>query len=211
MDIVIPKVTLPVETKLPESKSNGSGPESESTHEAFSLFEQRDEAQVVDALKGRFISEFVYRFCKRHKAVNGTLPAECACSDIVVGLSWLGVQEASREYRGIQVPVEKVIKKETDDLVEVMCEAIDTKSGSSRIGIACQSKKMRLRTGAVMDDEFAVAKAVAKAQRNAIRPLLPVTLIKAWIEAKLKGPTALPAAPPALPPSPPTPAPYRAT
>jgi hypothetical protein len=125
--------------------------------------------------------------------VNGQLPAECACSDVVVGLSWVGVQEASREYKGIMVPVEKVIKKETDEVIEVMCEAIDTKTGSSRIGIACASKKLRLRTGQVMDDEFATAKAVAKAQRNAIRPLLPVTLIKAWIEAKLKGPTALPA------------------
>jgi hypothetical protein len=74
-------------------------------------------------------------------------------------------------------------KVETDDSVEVTLEAIDTKTDSSRIGVACQSKKMRLSGGQVMDDAFCVVKAVAKAQRNAIRPLLPVTLIKAWIEA----------------------------
>ena len=193
MDLVIPKVTLPPETKLPEAKSNGNGPESDGTHEAYSLFEARDEAQIVDSLKGRYLESFVYRFCRVHKSVDGKLPPECHCSGAVVGLSVTGVFEAAREYRGIQVPVEKVIKKETDDLVEVMVEAVDTKTGSSRIGIACQPKSMRLRTGAIIADEFCVAKALAKAQRNAIRSLLPVSVIKAWIEAKLKGPTALPA------------------
>lgn len=197
MDVVIPRVALPAQpkpatTKDAQSGANGSANGQESVHEAYALFEQRDESQVVDALKGRFLSEYVYRYCRRHKSVDGKLPTECNCTDAVVGLSWVGVQEAAREYKGIQVPVEKVVKKETEDTVEILVEAIDTKTGSSRIGIASQPKKMRLRTGQIIDDEFATAKAMSKAMRNAMRQLLPSTLIRAWIEAKLKGLAALP-------------------
>lgn len=214
MDVVIPRVTLPAQPKPAATKdaqpgANGSANGQESVHEAYALFEQRDENQVVDALKGRYLEEYVYRYCRRHKSVDGKLPAECNCTDAVVGLSWVGVQEAAREYKGIQVPVEKVVKKETDDTVEMLVEAIDTKTGSSRIGIASQPKKMRLRTGQIIDDEFATAKAMSKAMRNAMRQLLPSTLIRAWIEAKLKGPAALPkptSSAPAMPPTPPAPA-----
>src|SRR3989338_432962 len=212
--IIVPTVALPAEAKSVPAKevqagANGSAQGPENHQEAYSVFEARDDAQVVDPLKGRYLEEFVYRYCRRHKSVDGKLPPECTCTDAVVGLSWVGVQEAAREYKGILVPVEKVVKKETEDSIEVMCEAIDTKSGSSRIGVASQPKKMRLRTGQILDDEFATAKALAKAQRNAIRPLLPVTLIKAWIEAKLKGVAALPKSPssaPAMLPTTPVPA-----
>ena len=211
MDVVIPKVTVPVRAKAAPVQAGGSVTPAlpETSQDAYAVFDQRDEALIVDALKGRYIEEFVYRFCRRHRGADGKIPPECACSDVVVGLSWLGVQEAAREYKGVMVPVEKVVKKETADSVEIMCEAIDTKSGSSRIGIASQPKKLRLRTGQLLDDEFATAKAVAKAQRNAIRPLLPVTLIKAWIAAKLRGANALPAptssASAQLPPAPTSP------
>jgi hypothetical protein len=183
MDALIPKVLLPQEAGAVEAKTGGPASEPANSQEVFRLFDQRDERQITDALKGQFLDEFVYSFCRRHKSVDGKRPPECQCTDVIVGLSWLGVQEAAREYRGIHVPLEKMRKVETDDSVEVTLEAIDTKTDSSRIGVACQSKKMRLSGGQVMDDAFCVAKAVAKAQRNAIRPLLPVTLIKAWIEA----------------------------
>lgn len=197
MDVVIPKVTLPTQPKAAATKdaqagTNGSAQGPDNHQEAYSIFEARDDAQVVDTLKGRYLEEFVYRYCRRHKSVDGKLPPECTCTDAVVGLSWVGVQEAAREYKGIQVPVEKVVKKETDESVEVFVEAIDTKSGSSRIGVACQPKQMRLRTGQIINDEFATAKALAKAQRNAIKSLLPGSLIKAWVEAKLKGIGSLP-------------------
>lgn len=183
MDALIPKVLLPQEAGAVEAKTGGPASEPASSQEVYRLWDQRDEIQIVDALKGRFLDEFVYSYCRHHKWVNGQRPPECKCTDIITGLSWLGVQEAAREYRGIKIPIEKMRKVETEDNVEVMVEAIDTKTDSSRIGTASQSKKMRLSGGQVMDDTFCVAKAVAKAQRNAIRPLLPVTLIKAWIEA----------------------------
>lgn len=209
MDIPIPHVSLPEQQAPPSvvlATPTPAVPVAVESHpaEVYSLFEARDEAQVVDALKGRFLAEFIYEYCRRHKWVDGRRPADCHCSDVIVGLSWVGVQEAAREYKGIQVPVEKMRKVETEDFVEVSVEAIDTKTGSSRIGIARQNKKMRLRTGQVMDDEFCTAKAVAKAQRNAIRPLIPVVLIKAWIETHRttkvngNGQSALPPAVPKL-------------
>lgn len=190
MDVIVPKVSLPTQSGQPAQKGGQLIPSvsaPENPQEAYHVFEQRDEAQVVDSLKGRFLEDFVYSFCKRHKTADGQRPPECDCPDVIVGLSWLGIQEAAREYRGIKVPIEKMLKRETDDSVEVICEALDEKTGNSRIGVATQPKKIRLRNGGLMDDEFCVSKAVSKAQRNAIRPLLPVTLIKAWIAAKLKG------------------------
>ncbi|OGR41961.1 MAG: hypothetical protein A2X35_11690 [Elusimicrobia bacterium GWA2_61_42] len=183
MDTVIPRVLLPQEATAAETKTGGPASEPASSQEVYRQWDQRDEAQVVDALKGRYLDEFVYSYCRRHKWVDGKRPPECTCTDVIVGLSWLGVQEAAREYKGIHVPLEKMRKVETEDSIEVTLEAIDTKTDSSRIGIASQSKKLRLHSGQVMDDPFCAAKAMAKAQRNAIRPLLPVTLIKAWIEA----------------------------
>lgn len=187
MDTVIPKVLLPQEVTAEETKTGGPASEAANPQEVYRLWDQRDEEQVVSALKGRYLDEFVYSYCKRHKWPGGKRPPECTCTDVIVGLSWLGVQEAAREYKGIHVPLEKMRKVETEDCIEVTLEAIDTKTDSSRIGIASQSKKMKLHNGQVIDDPFCAAKAMAKAQRNAIRPLLPVTLIKAWIEAHRNG------------------------
>lgn len=183
MDTVIPRVLLPQEATAVETKTGGPASDPATSQEVYRMFDQRDEAQITDALKGRFLDEYTYSFCRRHKWVDGKRPPECTCTDVVVGLSWLGVQEAAREYRGIHVPLEKMRKVETEDSIEVTLEAIDVKTDSSRIGIASQSKKMKLHSGQVMDDPFCAAKAMAKAQRNAIRPLLPVSLIKAWLEA----------------------------
>ena len=185
-------VTVPV-VKLPEEPRKASSePEPENGQEVYQLWDKRDEAQIVEALKGRYLEEFVYEYCRRHKWIDGQRPAECRCADVVVGLSWVGIQEASREYQGIQVPIEKSRKQESEEAVEVMVEAVDSKTGSSRIGVATQNKKIRLKTGQVIDDEFAVQKAMAKAQRNALKLLLPVTLLKAWIK-KHQG-EAIPAA-----------------
>ena len=203
MDVVIPKVALPTQPKPPDQGAVVPVPAlpAENPQDAFHYFDQRDEGQIVEALKGRFLEEYIYSYCRRHRSSDGQRLPDCNCTDAVVGLSWLGVQEAAREYRGIKCPIEKMQKHETADTVEVCLEAIDEKTGNSRIGVASQPKKIRLRTGAIVDDEFSMSKAVSKAQRNAIRALLPQSLIRAWIEAKLKRTPNPPAAsvPPALP------------
>lgn len=212
MDVIIPKVALPTQQKPPEQGAVvpvATSTPPENPQDAFHYFDQRDEGQIVEALKGRFLEEYIYSYCRRHRSPDGQRLPGCNCTDAVVGLSWLGVQEAAREYRGIKCPIEKMQKHETADTVEVCLESIDEKTGNSRIGVASQPKKIRLRTGAIVDDEFAISKAVSKAQRNAIRALLPQSLIRAWIEAKLNRTPALPASP--MPASIPTPTPAQPT
>jgi len=161
------------------------------SNEVFQLMDIRDEEQIVATLEGRYLDEFVYCFCRRCKKpeIDRTGSGEvCTCKNPiwVVGLSWLGIQEASREHKGLQVPVEKVQIKETDTHYEVMLEAIDIKSKSTRIGVATQPKYITHADGSTALDIYAKTKAVSKAQRNALRTLLPQTLIKRWIEKHRK-------------------------
>ncbi|KKN74091.1 hypothetical protein LCGC14_0394310 [marine sediment metagenome] len=141
--------------------------------EMYLVMERRDEAQIVEALEGRYIEEFVYEFESGGRKVTG--------------LSWMGIQEASREYGGIVCPIEKMIMKLTKTHVAVTIEAKDIKTGSVRIGHSKQQRRMSLRSGKFLDDEFAEQKAISKAQRNAIRQLLPQTLLKQWIERHRSG------------------------
>ena len=148
------------------------------------------------------MEEFIYEFCRRHKWHNGVRTSECTCKDLVVGISWFGIQEASRTYGRIQVPIEKAKARDTGDEIEFMVEAVDTQTNSSRIGISSQSKMMRTQQGAVRD-AFATQKALSKAQRNAIKQLLPQTMLKEWIQrhrnggnGKTQGPQAPAAAQP---------------
>jgi len=140
--------------------------------EAFKLMEYRDEEQVVAALGGKYLDEFVYSFQQGGKTVEG--------------LSWVGIQEAARSYGGIQCPVEKMKIEDTGKEIIVMLEAIDTQTNSSAIGVSSQQKMMKTSRG-VMEDTFARQKAVAKAQRNAKRQLLPQALLRQWIEKHRAG------------------------
>ncbi|KKN65034.1 hypothetical protein LCGC14_0485910 [marine sediment metagenome] len=141
--------------------------------EIYLVMEKRDEAQIVEALEGRYIEEFVYEFQSGGQKV--------------VGLSWMGIQEASREYGGIECPIDKMRIEHSESHVTVTIEAKDIKTGSVRIGRSKQALRMKLRSGKFMDDEFADQKAISKAQRNAIRQLLPQTLLKQWIERHRDG------------------------
>jgi hypothetical protein len=179
--------------QLPSEKEEGSVKTKAKTdvpvaqeEQVYELFERRDEEQIVATLQGRVSEEFLYEFCRRHKWQNGVRPPECTCKDLVVGISWFGIQEASRVYGGIQVPVEKAKARETQDEVEFMVEAIDSQTNSSRIGISSQPKNITTRQG-VFRDAFATQKALSKAQRNAIKQLLPQTMLKEWIQKYRNG------------------------
>ena len=163
----VPKVTLPKEErdKRKEEKKNLTVADTE----IYEMLDKRDEQQIIQTLQGRYLDEFIYSFTDK-------------AGKEVVGLSWLGVQEASREYGGIRVPIDKVQRKETDGEIEFLVEAIDERTGSSRLGLKCQPKKKRLKTGFLLDDPFYKETCLSKAQRNAIRALLPQTLIKEWVE-----------------------------
>ncbi len=183
-----PKVELPKEEQVVKTRTKPAGTRVvDQEQDVYVLMEKRDEEQIVATLEGRIVDEFVYEFCRRHKWINGVKPRECTCRDLVVGISWFGIQEASRVYEGIQVPIEKAKGRTADDEVEFMVEAVDTKTNSSRIGVSSQPKMMKLRDGNVMRDSFATQKALSKAQRNAIKQLLPQTMLKEWIQRHRNG------------------------
>ncbi|MEW6009630.1 MAG: hypothetical protein AB1629_08375 [Candidatus Omnitrophota bacterium] len=173
--------------KVPHAKEQQDEPiegeykveQGQEEQQIYSLMQRRDEEQMVAELEGRYIEEFVYEFCRRHTWLDGKRPPECKCLDTVVGLSYIGAKEASRKA-GIQVPIEKMQLTEMDTHYRVVLQAKDSE-GNSRIGIAQQSKKMKLKSGAFIDDEFALNKCLGKAQRNALAPLIPQTVIKQWI------------------------------
>jgi hypothetical protein len=138
----------------------------EEPQDVYQLMDQRDEAQIVAALEGRYLDDFVY------EVDSG--------GDKVVGLSWIGIQEASRAYGGIQCRI--LEERETETHVIVTVEARDMKTGSARVGRSRQALLRKLPSGKLQMDPFGDVKAISKAQRNAIRQLLPQVLMKQWID-----------------------------
>lgn len=138
----------------------------EEPQDVYQIMDQRDEAQIVAALEGRYLDDFVY------EVDSG--------GDKVIGLSWIGIQEASRAYGGIQCRI--LEERETKTHVIVTVEAKDMKTGSARVGRSRQAILRQLPSGKLQMDPFTDVKAISKAQRNAIRQLLPQVLMKQWID-----------------------------
>jgi hypothetical protein len=172
--VIIPKVVLPKANNHQnnEQNNNSNNGNNGEEQEVYALMERRDETQIMESIRGNFLEEYVYQF----GAKDGKQ---------VTGLSWVGTQEAAREYGGIQVQIDKTKEVETKTHFIVTVEAVDTRTGSSRLGRSKQPKMLKLRSGAVIEDEFADVKALSKAQRNAIRSLLPQTWLKEFIKQKL--------------------------
>jgi len=185
-DVETPEIVAPA----PKSEEDSQALVHVHDAELYLAMEKRDEGQIVAALEGRYLEDFVYEM-----EVSGRK---------VTGLSWIGIQEASREYGGIEC---KLLEERSTDLhIIVTIEAKDIKTGSVRIGRSKQPHRMKLKSGKFVTDDFCDVKAISKAQRNAIRQLLPQTLLKQWIDHHLAGkPMPPPKAP--VPPPPPPPAP----
>ena len=160
--ISVPEITAVKEEEPPKTKESAE----EEPQDVYQLMDQRDEAQIVATLEGMYLDEFVYEMD------SGGRP--------IVGLSWIGIQEASRAYGGIQCRI--LEEQETETHVVVTVEAKDIKTGSVRVGRSRQALMRRLPSGQLQIDSFADVKAVSKAQRNAIRQLLPQALLKQWID-----------------------------
>jgi hypothetical protein len=161
--IPVPEVAVATE-ELPDTREKQPG--GEDPQDVYQLMDQRDEAQIVAALEGRYLDDFVY------EVDSG--------GDRVVGLSWIGIQEASRAYGGIQCKI--LEERETKTHVIVTVEAKDMKTGSARVGRSRQALLRQLPSGKLQMDPFGDVKAISKAQRNAIRQLLPQVLMKQWID-----------------------------
>src|SRR3989338_7220426 len=177
-EIVVPQVALPQKRgRRPAPRTEAvMSAVSEAQENVYELMDRKDDQQILAELQGRFLDEYVYEFPQDGKTVTG--------------LSWIGTKEASREYGGIQVPLEKLkIIAEDDKSVTVAVESFDVYTGTSRIGLKRQQKHLRLRDGRVLENPFYFEQAVSKAQRNAINAVIPYTFVKAWIQLKRKGAT----------------------
>jgi hypothetical protein len=164
------KVKIP-EVKIAQKKEETQELAPINDAEVYQMMDKRDEEQIVASLQGKYLDEFVYSFQQGGKMIEG--------------LSWLGIQEAARAYGGIQCSIDKMkIEDKKDDIV-VYVEAFDNQTQSSSIGVGVQAKMMLTYKG-IIEDPFAIQKAVSKAQRNAKKQLLPQQLLKQWIEKHRK-------------------------
>jgi len=147
--------------------------QSEEEKEKFELMERRDEEQIQKAVMGEYLEEFIYDFTTKsgHR---------------VTGLSWVGVKEIAARMGHIRCDDKPELQDQGESWL-VMVKAEDRLRDSSRWGVSTQSKKMALKDGRIIDDDFAIQKAMSKAQRNAIRQLIPEKWINIVIERYLKG------------------------
>lgn len=175
------------------------------TQEVFIELDKRDEDQIVQQLSGGYIEDFVYEYCKYCKWPKGIRPASCD-HETVMDLSWIGIQEATRQMSITVKPGERwlmidrdnnvkvlseskaespgVTVHEFEDYVRVIVRASDPQKGIERLGVAQQSKLMKTSNG-MKGDEFYFQKALSKAERNALRQLMPQAVMKEWIQKYL--------------------------
>lgn len=138
--------------------------------------ERKDEAQIVTELKGeikaRVLSEYFYDFTHQGRRI--------------VGLSYAGVKAIVRKLGSIKVLDLKV--EEKSDSWVVIAKARDERRNLEAYGPGWQAKRIRLRNGQLVDDPFALQKAVGKAQRNAFRHFIEEKIIaeayRAWLEER---------------------------
>ena len=133
--------------------------------EDFREMDARDEEQILLALKGTFLKEFVYKFPMGGRTVTG--------------ISWSGIKEIAYRLEGIDTEIEN--QSETDEAFTFIVKATNKNINSSRLGVGVQTKLMK-RGGKNVTDPFAIQKALSKAQRNAIRGVIPEATIKTYIE-----------------------------
>jgi hypothetical protein len=119
--------------------------------EFFRLSELQDEKQIIEEMRGEYVSSFVYRFTAGGKEI--------------VNLSYAGVKEAIRRRGGVDIVDWKI--EDVDDEYRVVVKARDRVNMIECLGAATCKKSA----------PFAWVLAVNKAERNALRKMIPEKLI----------------------------------
>lgn len=140
----------------------------ETPEETAHLVEREDEKAILqEEMTGELLQSLVY-IGKDGKPV----------------LSYAGIKEGARRFKNIRYGVSKV--EETPEYIIAYGYA---KNLADNIEIEIpkrQSKKLQLKDGSTVTDEFAYEKACAKAIRNAIKGVIPIQyfqfMIKAFME-----------------------------
>jgi len=147
----------------------------------FMEMEARDEQQILSAIEGQVVMDFVYK-------VEGKL-----------GLSLVGVNHMCFKMGHIKVdPASARIEyDEKEDEYTAFIVAINEKYHLSAMGVSTQPRMMEVHVKegknwvknkdgswkmTMKRDRFAKVKAMSKAQRNAKRQVIPEAVIKAYLD-----------------------------
>lgn len=148
---------------------------------AFQVMDAADEDQIAAEAEGRFsevAEQMVYEFVQDGKSVTG--------------LSWVGTKEtaiALARKKICSIVIEKVnYQPDPTDNEYFLYDshAKDLVSGRTAIGFKRQWKKLRKRSGEIIDNPFWFEHGASKAKRNAMQELMPVSFIKKMITSYLK-------------------------
>lgn len=161
-------VEEPVEESHASEESKVISPPKEP--EDFALLDARDEEQIIEELRGRVLTEYVYQFRSGGRTV--------------IGLSLAGVRAIARAQGNI-----KLSELHIEDLPDAYLATVKASTPQfESYGVFKQPKRMKLKDGREVEDEFALQKAVSKAQRNAIRGVIPervaLEMVNEWLKTK---------------------------
>lgn len=201
--VAIPKVDSPGKTSLEEVKGkvlSKAGKEAMRTvtdsAEIFQLMEARDEQQMMQEIMGVYAKEYVYDIPFKGGKVSKCDTPDCPLAKRgephthVRGLSWSGVKEARRIFKGIDTrelsrPV--VVEQDGKKFYECSATAVDLRTGNCTTAFKRQPFLKKKKSGEYIEDEFAYEIVQSKAKRNSIAEILPQPLVRAWIQDWVKG------------------------
>ncbi|MDI6860340.1 MAG: hypothetical protein QMC85_07580 [Methanocellales archaeon] len=154
-----------------ETKKEGLVLEVPEEYREYIVMERKDEDQILAEIKGEILKEYVYSFPSGGRQVTG--------------LSYAGVKEVARRLGSITLSDLKIDEREDSYTVQV--KATDKIRDFQMWGVAKQPKKMKLRDGTEVEDQFALQKAVSKSQRNALRAIIPEKIAIEMLKTLLEG------------------------
>jgi hypothetical protein len=148
-------------------------------NDPFALMEAYDDSSILEEIKGRAVDTLVYELKDMIDPKTG---------QPVTGLSINGVRETvrsmnSRGMSAIAITDTPPFVQETEDYFQIAVYARDSKNGGGNWGIKRQVKQFKKRNGTLVEDQFALEKALSKAQRNALRGLIPEWYVREIIAA----------------------------
>ncbi len=158
--------------------------------EIFQLMESRDEEQMLQEIMGVFSQEYVYDIPFKGGSISQCSTPGCQLAKQktphthVRGLSWSGIKEARRIFKGIdtrEVSKPTLIDHDSRQYYECKVTAVDLRTGNVTTTYKRHPLMKKRRDGSLMEDEFAFEIIQSKAKRNAISELLPQPLVRAWI------------------------------
>ena len=197
-NLAVPKVKLPKEKKgkLPSEVGKEAMRVATDSAEIFQLMETRDEQQMLQEIMGVYAKEYVYDIPFRGGDVAKCDTPKCPLAKQgkphthVRGLSWSGIKEARRIFKGIdtrEVSKPVIVDQDGKKFYESSATAVDLRTGNCTTVFKRQPFMKKKRTGEYIPDEFAYEIVQSKAKRNAIAELLPQPLVRGWIQDWIKG------------------------